>query len=133
MEKEYRSNSSPQHVAGVAGVAAPWPPPWLAALAPPPEAPAGPQAAGQPLTGQRGWRLPSGVVVCRHCCPRPADAVPVVLEDRSGDLQWVEEPAAEAENYAAECATSTHPTATPRQPAIISPPADHASSEPQWL
>jgi hypothetical protein len=52
-------------VAPVAGVAGRWPPAWLAALNPPEDAPRQVDFAALKL---RGWRLPNGVVVPRHCC-----------------------------------------------------------------
>ena len=93
----YKANmdcNAVQHVAPVAAPSPPaWPPAWLAALTSPPD---GPQKVNPTAPRLRGWRLPNGVVVCRCCCPKPADAVPVVLADGDGGPQWVEEPASYA-------------------------------------
>ena len=99
----------------VVPVAATWPPAWLAALNSPPE---GRQKVNP--TGPRlyGWRLPNGTVVCRCCCPKPADSVPVVLADGDDGPQWVDEPT-----------VTPSPTATSKAAAVPQPP----SGEPQWL
>ena len=107
-------------VACVAPVAEPcpptWPPAWLAALSPPPETPRPVNLASLKL---RGWRLPNGVVVWRHRCPRPPEAVPVLLADGESGPAWVEEPAA------TPCLATTSPTAAPLP--------EHPSKDLQWL
>lgn len=105
-----------QHGAPVAPVAGTWPPAWLAALNPPPDAP---QHVDLGSLRLRGWRFPSGVVVCRCCCPKPAEAVPVVLADGDDGPQWVEEPAP----------TSSPATTSPK----AAPVPQHPSNDPQWL
>ena len=120
----YKANmdcNAVQLVAPVAGVAAPasstWPPAWLAALNPPPDAPRQVNLAALRL---RGWRLPNGVVVCRCCCPKPAVAVPVVLADGDDGPQWIEEPAT--------CPTPCLPTTSPK-----AAPLQQPCKDPQWL
>ena len=85
-----------QHVAGVAPVAPAWPPTWLSApdrSAEPPRndkissADAALSTAARPIT--RGWRLPSGAVLCSMCHVRPADAEEVELVEQPGGLEWV--------------------------------------------
>ncbi len=102
-----------QPVASCCGV---WPPAWLAALDPPAEAPRQVNPTGPRL---HGWRLSNGVVVCRYCCPKPANAVPVVLTDGDDGPQWIDEPAA----------TPSPATASPKAAPLPEPP----SKDPQWL
>jgi hypothetical protein len=111
-----------QHVAGVAGVAEPsppkWPPAWLAALNPPSDAPREVNLAALRL---RGWRLPTGIVVCRCCCPKPAEAVPVVLAEGDGGPEWAEELSAGP--------TPCLSTASPKAASL----PEHPRNDPQWL
>ncbi|WP_171187565.1 hypothetical protein [Alienimonas chondri] len=37
-----------------------------------------------------GWKLPNDTIVCRACCPKPADAVAVTLVCEGDDLHWEE-------------------------------------------
>ena len=125
----YKANmdrNAVQHVAPVAAPAPPsWPPPWLAALSPPADAPRQVNLASLRL---RGWRLPNGVVVCRCCCPKPAGAVPVVLADGDGGPQWVEEPTA---NLGPSTTSPEAPTLP--QTALTTPEPQQPSNDPQWL
>jgi len=121
----YKANmdqNAVQHVAPVAAVADPspptWPPAWLAALTSPPT---GPQKVNPAAPRLRGWRLPNGVIVCRYCCPKPADAVPVVLTDGDDGPQWVDEPVA--------LPTPSPATTSPK----AAPLPEQLSNEPQWL
>lgn len=115
----YKANmdrNAVQHVAPVADPAPPsWPHAWLAALNPPEDAPRQVNFAALRL---RGWCLPNGVVVPRHCCGKPTDAVPVVLADGDNGPQWVEEPST-------PCPATTSPQAAPLP--------EHPSKDPQWL
>ena len=108
----YKVNIGHNGVPRVASCDGTWPPAWLAALN-------SPATARQMPAGLRGWRLPNGVVVCRRCCPRPADAVPVVLADCEDGPQWVEESAP----------TPCPATASLKAAPLPEPP----SKDPQWL
>jgi hypothetical protein len=76
----------------VASVAAPWPPPWLAdppPVKPRPEDSEGPPAINTGPRPSRGWKMPSGTVLCAVCHPQPNDAGRVVLAGQGEDLHWV--------------------------------------------
>lgn len=87
-----------QHVAPVAPVvpvAPSWPPTWLLDLELPlqnPAASASNPADTSPTTSRciRGWRLPSGVVLCGTCFPCPPGAVAVTLAQHAEGPVWVE-------------------------------------------
>ena len=112
----YKVNKSYDAVPRVAPCCGPWPPAWLAALNPPPDAP---QQVNLAALRLRGWRFPNGVVVCRGCCRKPTDAVSVLLTDGDDGPEWVEEPAV------APCSATVSPKA-----ALI---PEHSSNDPQWL
>ena len=128
-EVDVEGNSS-QHVAPVA---ASWPPPWLAALSPADAAliDAGPAMSDRPH--DRGWRLPSGTVLCSACHARPANAVPVVLTYAGSDPQWIDLP--EDPVRPCDAQAPTHATEAPPGIAVTTPiiPQQQDSGEPQWL
>jgi hypothetical protein len=92
----------------------------LAALSPPEDAPRQVDFAALKL---RGWRLPNGVVVPRHCCGKPTDAVPVILVVGNDGPTWIEEPTAPHHATPSPQAATLPPQAAPLQPC----------NDPQWL
>ena len=95
LNENEKANSSCNGQSHVTPVTSSWPPAWLAALEPPEE-----QFRGQDdevvtvsetcNSNIRGWRLPSGVVICARCHPRPPNSTDVVLNDAPDGLCWIE-------------------------------------------
>ena len=139
-EKEKKqSNSMRNGEQHVAPVAAPWPPPWLAALSST-ECRSTPGAEGNrsdtALSCQpRGWRLLSGIVLCAQCHPRPDDAEAVLLIEQGG-LQWVKVDDAvptDAETTQSTPLADAVQQSSPALPPKDSPPPTDQRKVPQWL
>jgi hypothetical protein len=128
-------SSARSHVSPVSHV---WPPAWMAGPHQPTPASQGDRngCSGEEVlptpVGDRGWRLPSGTVICAACHPRQADANEVVLANGPSGLRWRD---AESCNQAGSGASPvvTAPEIAPCPPSPDAPSPPGTVGEPQWI